>query len=236
MVPSNREPILLTQRENTMNQLTKPTTSGEVTVNVITGEAYISQRKLAEKLSVPKSTVYNWLTSYVKNFNGAVKPDTKQGLSSEIVAEAVQYFALDYSTPTQEAKDLLRQINKAGAKAWLYHEAGYVVSASPVKPMALPEDYVSALRALADATEQKILLIAENREKHIETDSSNDYFTVRKVKSLNQGMKLDGKLLAKRSEKLEVIVKQIFDLYEQNVNSYHKDIWLDVYPDVILPD
>ena len=220
----------------TKTVITKPTTATEVTINTLTGEAYMSQRKLAEKLSVPKSTVYNWLTGYIKSYTGAVKPDTKQGLSIEIVAEAVQYFALDYSTPTQEAKDLLRQINKAGVKAWLYHEAGYVVSASPVKPMALPQDYVSALRALADETEQRILLLSENQEKHIETDSSNDYFTVRKVKTLNQGMKLDGKLLVKRSEELEVIVKQVFDLYEQKVNSYHKDIWLDVYPDAILPD
>ena len=210
-------------------------TSNEVTVNTLTGEAYISQRKLAEKLSVPKSTVYNWLNSFVRNFEGAVKPHTKQGLNSEIVAEAVQYFALDYSTPTQEAKELLRQINKAGAKAWLYHEAGYVVSASPIKHVALPEDYVSALRALADKEEQRILLLTENTEKHIETDSSDTHFTVRRVRGLNQGMKLDGKLLVKRSEELEVLIKQVFDLYEQQVNSYHRDIWLDVYPDVILP-
>ena len=220
-----------------MQQQISTQTSNEVTVNTLTGEAYISQRKLAEKLSVPKSTVYNWLNSFVRNFEGAVKPNTKQGLNSEIVAEAVQYFALDYSTPTQEAKELLRQINKAGAKAWLYHEAGYTVSASPVKPMALPIDYVSALRALADETEQKIMLLEENTEKRIITDEGDEYFSVKRIKDLNQGAIIGGVKLAKSASKLGIPAKPMFDHYAfTNPVTWHVTVWLDAYPQLNYPE
>lgn len=208
-------------------QISNPTTK-EVTVNSVTGMATITRAGLARRLNVHQNTLKNYLY-------GRGKTQGNQPLDEDSVLDTVAYFAHNAQTPTQEAKDLLVQISKAGTKAWLYHEAGYVVSASPIKQVALPEDYVSALRALADKEEQRILLLTENQEKHIETDSSETHFTIRKVRNLNQGMKFDGKLLVKRSEELEVLVKQVFDLYEQQVNSYHKDIWLDVYPDVILP-
>ena len=200
----------------------------EVTINTLTGTASITRAGLARRLNVHVDT----LKSFLRNRG---KTQGNQPLDEDSVYDVTAYFAHNAQTPTQEAKDLLVQIGRAGTKAWLYHEAGYQVSAAPIKQVALPQDYVSALRALADETEQKILLMEENQEKHIETDSSETHFTVRRVRGLNQGLKLDGKLLVKRSEDLEVLVKQVFDLYEQQVNSYHRDIWLDVYPDVILP-
>lgn len=209
-------------------QISTTQPSNEVTVNTLTGIATITRAGLARRLHVNVDTLKYYLRQRGKT-------QGNQPLDEDSVLDATAYFAHNSQTPTQEAKELLVQISKAGTKAWLYHEAGYVVSASPVKHVALPEDYVSALRALADKEEQRVLLLEENTEKHIETDSSETHYTVRRVRGLNQGMKLDGKLLVKRSEELEVIVKQVFDLYEQQVNSYHKDIWLDVYPDIILP-
>lgn len=211
-----------------MSNLLVTKQQNEVTVNTLTGEPYITVTGLAKKLNVPRKTVSDCV-----NRHQDYKPN--QSLTGDLVLFAATYFALHANAPTQEAKDLLTAISRAGARAWLYHEAGYVVSASPIKHVALPEDYVSALRALADKEEQRVLLMAENQEKHIETDSSETYFTVRKARSLNPTMKLDGKLLVKRSEQQEVLVKQVFDLYDQEVNSYHRDVWLDVYPDVILP-
>ena len=200
----------------------------EVTVNTFTGMATITRAGLARRLNVPTQTLKDYLTRRGKT-------QQNQSLDEDSVLDTVAHFAHNAKNITQEAKDLLVQISRAGARAWLYHEAGYEVSASPVKHVALPEDYVSALRALADKEEQRVLLMAENQEKHIETDSSETYFTVRKARSLNPTMKLDGKLLVKRSEQQKVLVKQVFDLYDQEVNSYHRDVWLDVYPDVILP-
>ena len=205
------------------------TECSDIAVNTKTGEAFISQRKLAELLNVSKSTISSYISRVVKD-------DTSHGLTSEMMQSCVQHYALNCANPPEEAKQLLRELATAGAKAYLYHEAGYVVSAAPIRQVALPEDYVSALRALADKEEQRVLLMAENQEKHIETDSSETYFTVRKARNLNPTMKLEGKLLVKRSEQQKVLVKQVFDLYDQEVNSYHRDVWLDVYPDVVLPE
>lgn len=209
-----------------MKQL-KTQNSKEVTVNTSTGEAYISQRKAAEKLGMTHQAIQQWCL--------ARKYDVKQGLSSEIFSLLVTHYALDSKAATQEAKELLRMVSQAGAKAYLYHEAGYSVSASPVKPMALPIDYVSALRALADETEQKIILLEENTEKRIETDASDHYFTVKKVRTFNQGMHISGITLVRKSEEMNVPIKQTFDLYDARVNSYHYDVWLEAYPDVIIP-
>lgn len=34
---------------------------------------------------------------------------------------------------------------------------------------------------------------------------------------------------------MNVPIKQTFDLYDAQVNSYHYDVWLEAYPDVIIP-
>lgn len=103
-----------------MKQL-KTQNSKEVTVNTSTGEAYISQRKAAEKLGMTHQAIQQWCL--------ARKYDVKQGLSSEIFSLLVTHYALDSKAATQEAKELLRMVSQAGAKAYLYHEAGYSVSA-----------------------------------------------------------------------------------------------------------
>ena len=103
--------------------------NSEVVVNTVTGEAYISQRKAAEMLGVASSTFNDWVNRTLNNV-------TQQGLSSEMLAIAGQYYALDARNPTEQAKLLLKQIASAGAKAYLYHMAGYTMSASvnDVKP------------------------------------------------------------------------------------------------------
>ena len=205
--------------------------SKEVTVNISTGEAYISQAKAAEKLGIARSSLQKWL------IREQVKYDVKQGLSSEIFSLAAGYYALDSSVATQEAKELLRMISQAGAKAYLYHEAGYSVSASPVKPMALPTDYASALRALADETEQKIMLLEENTEKRIITDEGDEYFSVKRIKDLNQGAIIGGVKLAKSAAKLGIPAKPMFDHYDfVNPVTWHVSVWLDAYPQLNYPE
>ena len=207
---------------------TQPTK--EVTVNASTGEAYISQRKAAELLGIGQSTLSEFLTrSCVSN--------TKQGVSSEAFELAITYYALDSKATTQEAKELLRMVSKAGTKAYLYHEAGYSVSASPVKPMALPIDYVNALRALADETEQKIMLLEENTEKRIITDEGDEYFSVKRIKDLNQGAIIGGVKLAKSAAKLGIPAKPMFDHYDfANPVTWHVSVWLDAYPQLNYPE
>ena len=91
------------------------------------GEAYISQRKAAELLGVARTSLQDWI-------NRPGNLEVSQGLSSEIFANAIQYYALDARNPTEQAKTLLKQITAAGVKAYLYSQAGYVMSASLPSP------------------------------------------------------------------------------------------------------
>ena len=101
------------------------TSDSNFRVDTVTGEAYISQRKAAELLGVPNTS----LQYYIENHR-AVFSDTFQGLNSEMFANTVQYYALDARSPTDQAKSLLKQITSAGVKAYLYTMAGYKFSAT----------------------------------------------------------------------------------------------------------
>jgi predicted transcriptional regulator len=111
-----------TQRANT-----------EFRVDTTTGEAYISQRKAAELLGVARTSLQYYLENTPSRPENC---DISQGLSSEIFAFTVQYYALEARNPTSEAKALLKQITAAGVKAYLYHMAGYAINATSeiVKP------------------------------------------------------------------------------------------------------
>ena len=108
-----------------MRQIEKSNSNMEITVNSANGEAYISQRKAAELLGVSQQAIQQRCLSQ--------KFDVKEGLSSEIFSLLVTHYALDSRNTTDKAKELLRQITQAGAKAYLYHLAGYTMSAKPAE-------------------------------------------------------------------------------------------------------
>ena len=212
-----------------MHVQTAPSTL-EVTINTLTGTASITRVGLARRLNVPTQTLKDYL-------NRRGKTQQNQSLDADSVLDTVVYFALNAQNPTQEAEDLLTAISRAGVKAWLYTEAGYAVSASPVKPMALPVDYVSALRALADETEQKIMLLEENTEKRIITDEGEEYFSAKRIKELNPDAKIGGVKLARSAAKLGIVAKPMFDHYDfANPVTWHVSVWLDAYPQLNYPE
>lgn len=209
-----------------MKQL-KTQNSKEIIVNTSTGEAYISNRRLSVLIDVPESTL--------RDYFRAQKIVITQGVSSDLLSITAQHFA---EKGNMTALKFMGMISKAGAKAYLYHEAGYSVSASPVKPMALPTDYVSALRALADETEQKIILLEENTEKRIITDEGEEYFSAKRIKELNNGAKIGGVKLARSAAKLGIPPKQMFTHYEDfnTPIAWHISVWIDAYPNINYPN
>lgn len=90
------------------------THTGEVTVNTSTGEAYISNRRLAALIDVPESTL--------RDYFRAQKIVITQGVSSDLLAITAQHFA---EKGNMTALKFMGMISQAGAKAYLYHEAGY---------------------------------------------------------------------------------------------------------------
>ena len=95
-----------------MNLQTKNTNDFTVTEN---GDAFISQPKLASLINIAEGTV----TSFISRSNEIT--NTINGLNADSLETAVAYFAME----SRVAKQFYRVLAKAGAKAFIYNEAGY---------------------------------------------------------------------------------------------------------------
>ena len=199
--------------------------SKEVTVNTSTGEAYISQRKAAEKLGVALSSL--------QHFCRSLNSDVKQGLSSEIFSLSVTHYALDSKAATQEAKELLRMISQAGAKAYLYHEAGYVLNTAP----RTPKSQIELARESVAQAQAMLALIETQTELQIETDRGEEYFSTKRIKELNNGVRIGGGKLARYATKLGIPAKPMFAHYPINApTAWHISVWLAAYPNLNYPN
>jgi Rha family phage regulatory protein len=93
----------------------------------------------------------------------------------------------------------------------------------------LPRDYPSALRALADAEEKRMVLEAE-------LDRSKEWYSIKRVAQLN-GVSykvFDWRKLKFESQRQGYEVKKIFDANYGEVNTYHMNVWETVYPEMEL--
>jgi prophage antirepressor-like protein len=112
------------------------------------------------------------------------------------------------------AGEVLPQIRKAGS---------YV---------KIPQTYIQALEALIETEREKEQLAFENTNLQIELDESKDYYTIKRVASMNSvsWRNLDWQKLKRTSQAMEREIKKIFDANYQSVNSYHLDVWKHEYP------
>jgi len=216
-----------------MHNLT--TLSKDFTVNTATGEAFISQRKAGELLGVAKTTLQNYLVSDHPNFNRI------SGLTPEILQTTTMHFAMDFSKPTAEAKELLRKLSTAGAKAFIYHEAGYTIQAVPMQPKSpieLAKENVAQAQAMLELIENQEKLKLEVAiqqqvidEKLIVTNENPNYKTVSTVRKLDPDGVYDGNLLTRKRIELGLPHSQLYapDGYP-TVNTYHIDVWNIAYP------
>ena len=90
------------------NQISTAQPTNDVTVNLVTGEAFISNRKLAKDLGVVESTTRKWFSA--QNIH------ITQGVSAENMLLCTQHYA---QKGNSLAVDLLIKISQAGAKAFL---------------------------------------------------------------------------------------------------------------------
>ena len=98
----------------------------------------------------------------MKNIQRSENLDISQGLSSEIFAICVQYYALDARNPTEQAKTLLKQITQAGTKAYLYHLAGYIIGVQQPKPAMTKKELVEDRKCMAEIAKYDVQIEASN--------------------------------------------------------------------------
>ena len=209
--------------------------NSDFTVDITTGEAFISQTKAAAELGIARSSLQKWL------IKEQVEYDVKQGLSSEILALAAGYYALDSMAATLEAKELLRKISLAGAKAYLYHEAGYVIQAVPIQPKSpveLARENVAQAQAMLTLIENqekmKLELVTKQEiidQKLIVTNENPEYRTVATMRKLDPDGIYDGNLLTRKRIEMKLPHAQLYapDGYP-TVNTYHLNVWKSTYP------
>ena len=89
-------------------QISTPTTTNDVTVNLATGEAFISQRKAAIEIGIALSSLQKWL------IKEQVKYDVKQGLSSEVFKNALTHFSTSAKNRNPTAVALLKHLSLLG--------------------------------------------------------------------------------------------------------------------------
>ena len=209
--------------------------SKDFTVNAVTGEAYISQRKAGELLGVAKTTLQNYLVSDHPNFNRI------NGLTPEILQITTLHFALNAKTTTAEAKELLHKLSTAGAKAFIYHEAGYTIQAVPMQPKSpieLAQENVAQAQAMLELIvnqeKMKLELVMKQEiidQKLIVTNENPDYKTVSTVRKLDPDGVYDGNALTRKRIELGLPHSQLYapEGYP-TVNTYHVDVWNATYP------
>lgn len=152
-----------------MNDLTTLKSVPDFKVNPTTGEAFISVTKTAELLGVARSAIQKYIASSTPNYL------ISKGLTPELLQEVATHYALYSKATNDTAKQFAAILMKAGAKAFIYHQAGYKVQAVPAQDN-IPQTHIQAVEP-----------------------------------------------------------EQVFDLYEQQANSYSREIWEEAYPDAILP-
>ncbi len=168
-----------------------------------------------------------------------------EGIPSSILQETAIHFAYKSKAANTTAESFAAKLMEAGAKAYLYHEAGLSIGVTQQRPLTQLEAYEELVRmektrlALLDTVgaQQKRLGTQQQviDHKNIKTDCSDTHFTIKRVRALNQGMKISPKVLLKVAQQLEAEVESVYGHYEQDINQYSRDVWEEAYPDAELP-
>lgn len=218
----------------TQVQISTIASNSDFKVNMETGEAFISQVKTAEITGIPRSTLQDWIRANPAGYS------TNE--SNQLDAKSLQKLVLSGRDKGYEkCADLMEKLMEAGATAFICHMAG--VHLQPKVDPTLPQSHIEAVRAYLITLEtveaqEKRLGIQQKviDHKNIKTDCSDTHFTIKRVRALNQGMKIDPKILLKASQHLEAEVESVYGHYDQAINQYSRDVWEEAYPDAILPE
>jgi hypothetical protein len=113
------------------------------------GEAFISQMKASELLEIPRSTIQDWVKKEISGIPQVVKLVNE---NNQLSAELFQKIVISGTLKGyKKAAMLAAKLMEAGAKAFIYHEAGYVMKAEkPKTQLQLAREQVALLEHIED--------------------------------------------------------------------------------------
>ena len=224
------------------NQIQISAKGSDITVNTKTGEAYISQRKLAAELGIHHSSLQTHLATRHPNLLFS------EGIPSNILQETAIHFAYKSKAANTTAESFAAKLMEAGAKAYLYHEAGIAMNAvQQQRPLTQLEAFKELVRleeeriALLETVSQQSGLLVQQKEvidyKKIITGEGEEYFPISLILNHNEDRTFSGRRLAIFSAKAEIDPIPMFASKGQiPVKAYHWSVWEAAYPNVILPE
>ena len=123
--------------------------------------------------------------------------------------------------------------NKFTGEKGILFTAKYVKRFNEMERGQVPKDFPSALRAYADEVERRQIAEQQNERLQQELDYSKDWFSIKRVAAMNgvDWKTFNWRKLKEKSIELGYGIKKIFDANYGEVNTYHKDVWENTYPE-----
>lgn len=220
-----------------------------LTVGQQEGNGYINATRLtqAHKLMTGQSRkVHEWLS------NKRTK-ESLNHLSSKLGISVDQLYQAFQGSPDNGGGTWLHPKLATRFAMWLSDDFGLMVeewvqgwSAQPIKtPLALPQSYKEALKALIAEVEAKEKLEAENalleEENHQLSEALDelfDYSSIVRVAKFNKvhESNFSWRPLKAMSIQMGLEIKKVPDARYETKNLYSHDVWRVTYPGVKLPE
>lgn len=123
--------------------------------------------------------------------------------------------------------------NKFTGEKGIIFTAKYVKWFNEMEKGQLPQDLPSALRAYADEVERRQIAELEREKLQQELDYSKEWLSIKRVAAMNgvDWKTFDWRKLKERGLQMGYDVKKIFDANYGEVNTYHREVWEEVYPE-----
>lgn len=123
--------------------------------------------------------------------------------------------------------------NKFTGEKGILFTAKYVKRFDEMEKGQMPKDFPSALRAYADEVERRQIAEQEKEKLQQELDYSKDWFSIKRVAAMNgvDWKTFSWRKLKETGLKMGYGVKKIFDANYGEVNTYHRDVWEEAYPE-----
>jgi hypothetical protein len=208
------------------------------------GHAGLSNRKTAELLKVQHTSVDDALKPGGMFTEEELESIAVQGFQGGVLVKLLTRFAKSNRVKPEtriHCLELLEKTATIGAQAFIDKMAGVIQPAQP----QVPTDFLSALKALVQSEEQKLLLQATNeqleRENHVLSEAVDDLFeysSVVRIAKFNNCSEnvFKWRSLKAASEITKREIKKVPCPRFGEKNLYHHDAWRYVYPDMKLPE